>query len=207
MIDNGPSGSHTDGGRTGRRPGQSGTREAILNAARSRFAKVGFDKASIRSIAAEAGVDSALVHHYFGTKQRLFVAVVELPIDPTVIFEPLSSTPVDRLGEGILRAVVGAWDSPAGVGAIAAFRSVIAGADSSLFRTFLLDIALKDVRERVDSPKGSGQKRIALVASHMIGLLAARKVVHIEPLVSMSIDELVALIGPTLQRYLTGELP
>ena len=68
------------GGRTGRRPGSSDTRSVILAAARSRFAEVGFDKASIRSIAAAAGVDSALVHHYFGTKHDLFVEVVALPV-------------------------------------------------------------------------------------------------------------------------------
>ncbi|MBJ8343041.1 TetR family transcriptional regulator [Antrihabitans sp. YC2-6] len=196
-----------DGGRTGRRPGQSGTREAILDAARHRFAQVGFDKASIRSIAAEAGVDSALVHHYFGTKQDLFVAVVALPVDPVIVLGPLNAAPIDRLGEQIIRTVVGAWDSPAGVGVLAAFRGVIAGADPTLIRTFLVEIALKDVRVRVDVPKGSGDKRIALVASQMFGLLAARKIIEIEPIASMSLDELVPLVAPTLQRYLTGDLP
>ena len=193
-------------GRTGRRPGQSGTREAILNAARVRFSEVGFDNASIRSIAAEAGVDSALVHHYFGTKQELFVAVVQLPMDPRIVLQAIAAAPLDNLGEHLLRAVVGAWDSPAGIGILAAFRSVIGGGDTTLFRTFMLEVVLKDVRERVDNPKGSGQKRIALVASQMIGLLTVRKIVEIEPIASMSIDELVELVAPTLQRYLTGVL-
>lgn len=199
--------TETDGGRTGRRPGQSGTRQAILDAARMRFAQVGFDKASIRSIASEAGVDSALVHHYFGTKQDLFVAVVELPVDPAIVLVPLSEAPVDQLGDAILRAVVGAWDSPAGVGVVAAFRSVMGGSDPALIRTFLLDVALRGVRDRVDTPEGSGQMRIGLVASQMLGLLSARKILEIEPIASISIDELAELVAPTLQRYLTGELP
>jgi AcrR family transcriptional regulator len=200
-------GTTAEPGRTGRRPGQSGTREAILNAARVRFGEVGFDKASIRSIAAEAGVDSALVHHYFGTKQDLFVAVVQLPMDPRIVLQAITSAPLENLGDHLLRAVVGAWDSPAGIGIMAAFRSVIGGGDASLFRTFLLEVVLKEVRQRVDDPKGSGDKRIALVASQMVGLLTVRKIVQIEPVASMSVDELVELVAPTLQRYLTGDLP
>lgn len=191
--------------RTGRRPGRSGTRDAILTAARAKFAEVGFDKASIRSIAAAAGVDSALVHHYFGTKQDLFVEVVQLPVDPSIVLIPISEAPLEQLGETIVRTVVGVWDSPAGAGVMAAFRGVVAGGDEALLRTFLLDVALKGVRERVDLPAGTGPKRVALSASQMLGVLAARNIVRIEPLASMPIDELVAVVGPTVQRYLTDD--
>ncbi|MFH5242301.1 TetR family transcriptional regulator [Antrihabitans spumae] len=195
-----------DGGRTGRRPGQSGTREAILDSARERFAQVGFDKASIRSIAAGAGVDSALVHHYFGTKQELLVSVAQLPVDPQVVLAAVNAASVDELGEQLLRAVVGAWDGPAGVGILAAFRGVMAGADPSLIRTFLLEIALKGVRDRVDVPAGTGQHRVALAASQVLGILVARKMILLEPIASMPIDELVELAAPTLQRYFTGDI-
>lgn len=195
-----------DSGRTGRRPGQPNTRDAILAAARTRFAEVGFDKASIRSIATTAGVDSALVHHYFGTKRDLFVEVVQLPIDPAVVVDAIAAAPLDGMGEQIVRSVVTVWDSPAGAGVIAAFRGVLAGGDTGLLRTFLLDVALKDVRDRVDNPAGSGRERIALVASQMIGLFAARKILAIDPIATMPVDDLARTIGPTLQRYLTAEL-
>ena len=71
--------------RSGRRPGPSGTREAILAAARSQFAAQGYDRTSMRGIAAEAGVDQALVAHFFGAKQRLFVEVVRLPFEPSQV--------------------------------------------------------------------------------------------------------------------------
>ncbi|SUD48342.1 transcriptional regulator BetI [Nocardia otitidiscaviarum] len=194
------------GGRAGRRPGQSGTRAAILDAARVRFAEVGFDRASIRSIAAAAGVDPALVHHYFGTKQQLLTAALDIPADPSVVTGAIAAVPLDRLGDTIVRTVVGLWDSPIGVQAVAAFRSMLGGGDTALARTFLLEVALKDVRARVDSPPGTGTTRVALAASQLIGVLVARKVVEIEPLASMPVDEVAALVGPTLQRYLTGEL-
>lgn len=192
--------------RTGRRPGPSGTREAILAAARSRFAEVGFDTASVKSIAALAGVDSALVHHYFGTKRELFVEVVALPIDPAVALAPLADAPLESLGEVIVRTVVGIWDSPAGTGVLAAFRAVIGGGDESLLRTFLLDVALTCVGTRVDEAVGDGRTRIALVAAHMVGLLVTRKILLIEPIASMPIEELTAVTGPAVQHYLTGHL-
>jgi AcrR family transcriptional regulator len=192
--------------RTGRRPGQSGTRSAILDAARARFADVGFDQASIRSIAAAAEVDPALVHHYFGTKQDLFLAALELPVDPEVVRAQIAAVPDDQLGETIVRVVVGVWDSPIGIHAIAAVRSLIAGHNEGLARTFLLDVVLRDVRTRVDRPAGTGTTRVVMAVTQMIGVLVARKILEIEPVVSMPIDTLAGLAGPTLQRYLTGDL-
>ncbi|MBF5001590.1 TetR/AcrR family transcriptional regulator [Nocardia sp. BSTN01] len=194
-------------GRSGRRAGESGTREAILDAARTRFAEVGFDKASIRSIAGAAGVDPALVHHYFGTKQQLFSATLNLPIDPEMIRAPIRAAELDRLGETVVRTVVGAWDSSVGEHAVAAFRGILAGGDAALARSFLLEVALKDVREKVDSPPGTGTTRVVLAVSQMVGLLVARMILQVEPVASMPLDELAATVGPTIQRYLTGELP
>ncbi|GAB0101502.1 TetR family transcriptional regulator [Nocardia sp. JMUB6875] len=194
-------------GRSGRRPGNSGTKEAILDAARTRFAAVGFDKASIRSIASAAGVDPALVHHYFGTKHELFAAALKLPVDPTDILARFREVPVDQLGETIIRTVVTIWDSEIGVPTIAAFRSLLASDDPALARTFLLDIVLKELRPRVDSPPGTGAKRAALAASQLGGLLLTRKILRLDPIASMSVEELATTIGPTLQRYFTGDLP
>ncbi|ONM46050.1 TetR family transcriptional regulator [Nocardia donostiensis] len=192
--------------RSGRRPGQSGTREAILAAARARFADSGFDKTSIRAVATDAGVDPALVHHYFGTKQQLFAAVVQIPIDPEIVLRQIDAAPLDRLGETIVSAVVGVWDSPAGAGAVAEVRSVIAGGETSLIRNFLLQVVLERVRRRVAGPGDDGWRRVSLVASQMVGLIVARKIVRLEPLASLPLPEVVAAVGPTLQRYLTGDI-
>ncbi|AYF76182.1 TetR/AcrR family transcriptional regulator [Nocardia yunnanensis] len=193
--------------RSGRRPGNSGTREAILDAARVRFAEVGFDKASIRSIATAASVDPALVHHYFGTKHELFAAALKLPVDPRDILSHFATVPVEDLGETIIRTVVTLWDSEIGVPTIAAFRTLLASDDPALARTFLLDIVLAAIRPRVDSPPGTGAKRAALAASQLAGLLVTRKILRIDPIASMPVEELAATVGPTLQRYFTGELP
>ncbi|MGY2119368.1 TetR/AcrR family transcriptional regulator [Nocardia gipuzkoensis] len=193
--------------RTGRRPGQSGAREAILAAARARFADVGFDKTSVRAVATDAGVDPALVHHYFGTKQQLFAAVVELPVDPEVTLRIIEAAPLDELGETIIRAVVGVWDSPAGPGVVALVRSILAGTDDpSLARTFVLEVVLERVRLRIATPEDDGRVRVALVASQMMGVLVGRKIIGVEPLASMPAAALAAAVGPTLQRYLTGDI-
>ncbi|WP_181725361.1 TetR/AcrR family transcriptional regulator [Nocardia gipuzkoensis] len=193
--------------RTGRRPGQSGAREAILAAARARFADVGFDKTSVRAVATDAGVDPALVHHYFGTKQQLFAAVVELPVDPEATLRIIEAAPLDELGETIIRAVVGVWDSPAGPGVVALVRSILAGTDDpSLARTFVLEVVLERVRLRIATPEDDGRVRVALVASQMMGVLVGRKIIGVEPLASMPAAALAAAVGPTLQRYLTGDI-
>ncbi|MGY1900173.1 TetR/AcrR family transcriptional regulator [Nocardia gipuzkoensis] len=193
--------------RTGRRPGQSGAREAILAAARARFADVGFDKTSVRAVATDAGVDPALVHHYFGTKQQLFAAVVELPVDPEVTLRIIEAAPLDELGETIIRAVVGVWDSPAGPGVVALVRSILAGTDDpSLARTFVLEVVLERVRLRIATPEDDGRVRVGLVASQMMGVLVGRKIIGVEPLASMPAGALAAAVGPTLQRYLTGDI-
>lgn len=192
--------------RSGRRPGNSGAREAILDAARARFAGGGFDKTSIRSVAADAGVDPALVHHYFGTKQELFAAAVEFPIDPEETLRAVDAVPVDRIGETLLTGVLHVWDSPAGPGLIAAARRILSGGEVELARSFLLQVILERVRARIATPEDDGRERVALMASQMAGILIARKVIGLEPLASMPIERIAAAAGPTLQRYLTGDI-
>ncbi|MEV0030254.1 TetR family transcriptional regulator [Nocardia sp. NPDC050793] len=193
-------------GRSGRRPGRSGAREAILAAARARFSEAGFDKTSIRAVAADAGVDPALVHHYFGSKQQLFAAVVEFPVDPEATLRAIRTAPLDQLGATILAAVVGVWDSPAGPGIVAMVRSILTGGDPALARTFLLEVVVERVRQRIATPEDDGRARVSLVTSQMMGVLVARKIIGVEPMASMPIPELVAAVGPTLQRYLTGDI-
>ncbi|TLG13388.1 TetR/AcrR family transcriptional regulator [Nocardia cyriacigeorgica] len=196
----------TRAGRTGRRPGRSGAKEAILDAARARFADAGFGKTSIRAIAADAGVDPALVHHYFGTKQQLFAKVVEMPVDPEITLRAIDAVPLDQLGETIVRAVVSVWDSPAGAGVVAMVRSFLGGTGPSLTRTFLLEVVLERIRSRIATPEDDGRLRVNLAASQMVGLLVARKIALLEPMASLPLPQVVALIGPTVQHYLTGDL-
>ncbi|MBF6444914.1 TetR family transcriptional regulator [Nocardia farcinica] len=199
--------SRTGAGRgAGRRPGRSGARQAILDAARVRFAEHGFDRTSIRAVAADAGVDPALVHHYFGTKQQLFTAVVDLPVDPEAVLAVIDATPVEQLGATIIRAVTTIWDSPAGPAVVAVARTLLTGAEPALARTFVLEVVLERVRRRIATDTDDGRARVALAASQMMGIMVARKIIGVEPLASMPLDELAAAVGPTLQRYLTGDL-
>src|SRR5437879_13871297 len=98
--------------RTGRRPGSADTRNEILAAARAECARRGYEKAAVRGIARAAGVDSALVHHYFGSKDRVFMAAMEFPIDPLVVLEQVAGDPAE-VGERLARLVVGLWETPA----------------------------------------------------------------------------------------------
>lgn len=193
--------------RPGRPTGSSDTRDRILANARELFARNGIDKTSIRAIAAAAGVDSALVHHYFGTKQQLFAAAIRMPIDPTVIIDRMRQTPVDELGHTLPAMLVALWDSEMGAALVATMRSILGGADVSLIRTFIEDIITAEIAPRVDNPPGSGQLRVQFVASQMLGVAVARYIVGVEPFASLPPEQIAAVLGPTLQRYLTGDLP
>ncbi|AKK28233.1 TetR family transcriptional regulator [Mycobacterium sp. EPa45] len=193
--------------RPGRPRGTSDTRERILVNARELFARNGIDKTSIRSIAAAAGVDSALVHHYFGTKEQLFAAAINIPIDPMTILVPLRDTPVEELGHVLPSILLPLWDSEMGTGLIATMRSLLAGSDISLVRSFLQEVITGEVAPRVDNPAGSGRLRVQFVASQLVGVVMARYIIGLEPFASLPPQQIAETIAPTLQRYLTGDLP
>jgi AcrR family transcriptional regulator len=193
--------------RPGRPRGTSDSRDRILANARELFARNGIDKTSIRSIAAASGVDSALVHHYFGTKQQLFAAAIKLPIDPMTILVPLRDTPVEELGHVLPAILLPLWDSEMGAALIATIRSLLAGSDVSLIRSFLQEIITAEVAPRVDNPPGSGRLRVQFVASQLVGVVMARYIIGLEPFASLPAERVAATIAPTLQRYLTGDLP
>jgi len=193
--------------RPGRPPGPSDTRDRILASARELFARNGIDKTSIRAIAAAAGVDAALVHHYFGTKQQLFVAAVRIPIDPMLVIGPLRETPVDELGLTLPSLLLPLWDSEMGSGLIATLRSLLAGNEVSLIRSFLQEVVAVEVGTRVDDPPGSGRIRVQFVASQLVGVVMARYILELEPFKSLPVQQVAETIAPNLQRYLTGDLP
>jgi AcrR family transcriptional regulator len=193
--------------RPGRPAGNSDTRDRILANARVLFARNGIANTSIRAVAAAAGVDSALVHHYFGTKEKLFAAAVRVPIDPMDIIGPLRETPVEELGHKIPSMLLPLWDSEVGAGFIATLRSILAGSEVNLFRSFIRDVIAVEVGARVDNPPGSGIIRIQFVASQLVGVLMARYILDLEPFKSLPAEQIVETIAPNLQRYLTGDLP
>ena len=193
--------------RPGRPPGTSHTRGRILASARELFAHNGIDRTSIRSIAAAAGVDSALVHHYFGTKQQLFAAAINLPIDPMTVLGPIREVPVDELGLVLPSLLLPLWDSEMGAALVATLRSMLAGSDVNLVRSFLQEVITAEVAPRVDNPPGSGRIRVQFVASQLVGVVMARYIIKLEPFASLPPEQIAKTIAPNLQHYLTGALP
>ena len=193
--------------RPGRPAGSSDTRDRILTNARVLFARNGITNTSIRAVAAAAGVDSALVHHYFGTKEKLFAAAVRIPIDPMDVIGPLRETPIEELGHKIPLMLLPLWDSEMGAGFIATLRSILAGSEVNLFRSFIQDVIAAEVGTRVDNPAGTGIIRIQFVASQLVGVMMARYILELEPFSSLPPEQIADTIAPNLQRYLTGDLP
>jgi AcrR family transcriptional regulator len=179
----------------------------VLAAARAAFAERGFDGASIRVIAAEAGVDPALVHHYFGSKDKLFLAAIEAPADPEELLpEALAGGPAE-LGANVVRLLLRVWDGPARAAGLALVRSAVSNEwTAKLLREFLVAQVLRRVVGTLGLPPAEAEARGSLVASQLIGVVMARYVLQVQPLASASPEELVAAIGPTVQRYLTGEV-
>jgi AcrR family transcriptional regulator len=193
--------------RTGRRPGNPDTRDAILAAARDAFAERGYDGASIRLIAATADVDPALVHHYFGSKHQLFLDAMQAPFDPTQLVPGLVAGGRDGIGERLIRTLLGIWDSTAGGTAAAFVRSAVTNeAVGRMLREFVLNRILRQIGKELGLAPKESAIRINLVASQVAGLVMTRYVIKIEPLATMDPDAVARLIGPTIQRYLTGDL-
>jgi AcrR family transcriptional regulator len=193
--------------RTGRRPGNPDTREAILAAARDAFAERGFDAASIRAIATGAGVDPALVHHYFGTKDQLFLASINAPIDPRELLPQVLAGGPEQVGERLVRLFLKVWDSPAGAAGAALMRSAVSNEwTARLLREFMVTQILRRAMQSLDMDPAEAPLRASLVASQISGLAMIRYVIKVEPLASASPDEVVAAVAPTIQRYVTGDI-
>jgi AcrR family transcriptional regulator len=192
--------------RTGRRPGKSGTREAILAAARGAFAQVGYDRATIRDIAAAAGVDPALVHHYFDDKEGLFIAAMALPLDPERIVAAVTDGDPDGMGERIASLLLLLWDNTETRNPLLALvRSAVSNDNAArMLREFVTAAILTRVTKELGVP--DAELRASLVASQIIGLAIGRYIVGIEPLASAPRETLIAALAPTIQRYLTGDL-
>ncbi|GGY31875.1 TetR family transcriptional regulator [Streptomyces tanashiensis] len=180
-----------------------GARERILAAARTQFAERGYDKASVRGIAKAAGVDPALVHHYFGTKDEVFAAAIEVSFEPAAVLPAILGGPREAIGERLARFFIGVWENPASRAPLLAIvRSALTHeAAAKVLRTFVLRRLLERIAAELDVPDPSF--RAELAASHMIGIVILRYVIQVEPLASADPERIVEQVAPTLQRYLT----
>ncbi|MGO4589087.1 TetR/AcrR family transcriptional regulator [Paenarthrobacter sp. 2TAF44] len=193
--------------RRGRRSGSDHSREAILVAARKLFAEQGFDGTSLRQVAREASVDPAMVHHFFKGKDELFASSVELPADPEEVLAGVENLEPEARAEALVRAVVRLWESPAQPGLVAFVRGTIGSkAKTALLRETVSRTILSRVMAGVQGPAEEVRLRGNLVATQVVGLMLLRYVIRLEPLASADQEEVVSLVAPTIQRYLTGNL-
>lgn len=186
---------------TGRRAGDSGTRDAILNAALDLFAANGYDGASIRAIAASAGVDPGLVRHFYGDKKTLFATALA---DRTAVVQRLGEALAGDqagVGERAARAYLELWEDPDTRPVLLALvRSATTSDQAAQMLIELLGGRIEpQIRDTEDAAR-----RLALAASHMLGLAIARYVVKLPTIATASVDELVREVAPSMQRYLAG---
>lgn len=193
-------------GTRGRRPSGSGTREAILAAASRAFAEQGYPRTTLRAIARDAGVDTRLVTHYFGTKQELFVAVVELPFDPDLVMPTLLAPGRAGVGLRLATFAVGVMETPEARRTMTGLLRAAASEEEAavLVRNLLMERLLGPLARHLGGE--DPDLRASLAASQVAGLAFARHVVGLPRLASASREELVAALGPVLEHYLTGDL-
>lgn len=185
--------------RAGRRPGQTETREQILASARALFAAQGYDGTTIRAIAAEADVNPALIHHFFGSKDQVFAASLALPVDPAVLVSTVIDGPREQAGERLIRLILTVWGNPqARSPFLALIRSVASNEDAArMMRQFMN----RAIIGRIGPALGVSELRMTAVGTQLIGMAMLRYVIAVEPLASATDDEVVALIAPVIQHH------
>jgi AcrR family transcriptional regulator len=163
------------------------------------FGEAGFERATIRGIAARAGVDPALVHHHFGAKQDLFAAAHKLPVNPAAMIAVAVGKPVDEVAETVVRLYLGVLAAP-GSPALSLLRAAATNESAArMLGEYIENVLLNNAQQLTDLP--DARLRIALLGSHMIGVVFARSLIGISEL-QLGIDELVPLLTPMVQRYL-----
>lgn len=192
--------------RAGRRPGDGETRAAILATARTQFAELGFDAASVRGIARAADVDPSLVLHYFGSKAALFAEALAWPFEADAVVERIVTGPRAQLGRRLALFFLAIWDDPSRrEPMMAMLRAATTSADAAaLLRDGLSERVLRPVGERLG--QSDAPLRMSLCAAHLVGLGITRYIVFVEPLASLEPERVADLVAPALQRYMTGKL-
>ncbi|MFD6193008.1 TetR family transcriptional regulator [Streptomyces sp. NPDC060275] len=208
---NGANGSGANGGGATRRRGrpprtESGaTRDRILTTAREEFSERGYEKTSVRGIAKTAGVDPALVHHYFGTKEQVFAAAIEVAFAPAMDApEAIADGPLDGVGERLTRFIFGVWENPATrTPLLAILRSAVNNETAAtVFRRLIAAQLLHRVAAQLNVP--DAELRVELAAAQLVGCAMLRYVIRVEPLASADPEQLVARLAPVVQGHLTG---
>lgn len=189
--------------RRGRRPAGEDTRAAIVDAARTEFSTKGYDASSLRAIARLAEVDPALVHHYFDGKAHLFAETMSLPARPAELIGAVLAGPRDQVGERLARTFFLLWDAPESRERfVAILRSAVSHEDAArMLREFIAREVFGRIAAELDVP--DPELRAGMAAAQMVGVAMLRYVIGFESVVRASTDEIVALVAPTLQRYLT----
>jgi AcrR family transcriptional regulator len=186
----------------GRRAGSPDTRAEILEAARRQFAAHGYDRATMRAIAGEAGVDPSLIHHYFGTKDQLFAISIDIPEQAAKAIQTIRSEDSDQLGRCLAETFFMVWEQEeARTSLLGILRSATGGEDqaAAAFRQFLTAVILESISPKVEGERG--RLRALLMASHLVGIAMTRYVMKLEPVASASIGEIVDLVAPRIQSY------
>lgn len=188
--------------RSGRRPGTPATRETILAVARRLFAERGYDATTLRAIAEDAQVDPSLLIHYFGSKEKLFVAATGLPDSMPDMFASLASLPVPVAARMIVGGYLQLIDGDESRGAILALvRSAVANEKAAaMFREFVTSVMLSVVARLVGGP--DAYLRASLITAQLVGIAMLRHVIGIEPIAKASHEEIIALVAPVVEQYL-----
>ncbi|MEU1042289.1 TetR family transcriptional regulator [Streptomyces sp. NPDC005551] len=181
------------------------TREVILAAAREEFSARGYEKTSVRGIARTAGVDSALVHHYFGTKEQVFEAAVEVAFAPALDApNAVEDGPPEGVGERLTRFVLGVWENPATrTPLLAIVRSAVNNETAAaVFRRMIAAQLMRRIARQLDVP--DPELRAELAAAQLVGVAMLRYVIKVEPLASADPEQVIARIAPVVQAHLTS---
>jgi AcrR family transcriptional regulator len=201
----------TEAPRSGRRPGRPATREAILASAQALFTSDGYTATSLRAVARHAGVDAALVVHYFGSKEGLLRATLELDAEPFVDIAALMEHGPDAIGERLIGALVDHWDCDAD-GATSMRTILSIGLQdplaSDLLHTFVVARLTAPLTATIAGrfDVGEAELRAELAAAQIIGLATARNMLRLDRLVALDRDQITRLYGPLLQAALTGPM-
>lgn len=191
--------------KRGRRPGPSTTREAILAAARETFSARGYEGTKLRDVAAAAGVDVALLHYHFKSKDGLFEAAAAMPVSmPELMADVLESGELEDFAARLLHRILEVWDDERyGPALVALIRSAMSHEPAAAaLRGFVRSELLDRIARRLDGPDAG--ERSALFGSQLIGLLMYRHVLKVEPVASMAPEEIVVRMAPGMQATLTG---
>ena len=193
----------TSASRRGRRPGTSTTRQAILDAARVRFAGDGFTATTIRRVALDAGVDASLVMQFFRSKNELFAAVMSISPDALARFAIAFEGPDEHLGERVVRAYLGVWESSEdSEPLIAMLRGAIVNEQASEQLREFIQARLLDGMAARRADHDDAALRAGLASSMLVGIVVGRGIVGVPILASADIETIVALVAPAIQSVL-----